>query len=66
MMVIDYLFWKTVRRSLENTAKAKNSINISSSKFEDFFKFTTFYTTIGGKDMPVYAEICFKSEKHTT
>ena len=37
-------------------------LKITSSKIEEFFDFTTFFTTFGRKDMPSYAAICHREK----
>ena len=42
--------------------KPDKLLKIPSSKFEEFFEFTTFYTTFGRKDMPQYTAICHREK----
>ena len=42
--------------------KPDKLLKIPSSKFEEFFEFTTFYTTFGRKDMLSFAAICHREK----
>jgi hypothetical protein len=45
--------------------KPDKPLKMLSSKIEDFFDFTTFFTTFGSKDMPSYAVICHQGKDGT-